>query len=235
MVEQRFIILRERLLGAGIAAAHANRAAAELQSHFQQLEDAALARGVGRDEARIEAHALLGSDQDIVDRFVSRPELRSWASRRAGLLFTLVPLLCFIALPLLPALIAWAFSAPLTAYLHRIEVPPETSHRLDLGVQLAVLWIAPICISAAFALLAYRQRVALRWPVAGVLALCAFVSLINVEFVIRGGVDPGQAGVGIGLSMHSLPGQAARTAAMAALVLTPLWLALRRVKRQTLG
>jgi hypothetical protein len=235
MVEQRFIFLRERLLGAGIAAAHANRAAAELQSHFQQLADAASARGASPDEARIEAHALLGSDQDIIHRFVSQPELHSWASRRAALLFTLFPLLCFIALPLLPALIAWAFSAPLTAYLHRIEVPPEISHRIDLGVQLALLWIAPICISAGFAVLAYRQRVALRWPVAGILALCAFVSLINVEFVIRGGVDPGQAGAGIGVSMNSLPGQAARTAAMAALVLTPLWLALRRVRRQGMG
>jgi hypothetical protein len=235
MVEQRFVFLRERLLGAGIAAAHANRAAAELNSHFQQLEDAASARGASLDEARLEAHALLGSDQDIIHRFVSQPELHSWVSRRAGLLFTLFPLLCFIALPLLPALIAWAFSAPLTAYLHRIEVPPEISHRIDLGVQLALLWIAPISISAGFAVLAYRQRVALRWPVAGTLALCALVSLINVEFVIRGGVDPGQAGLGIGLSMHSLPGQAARTAAMAALVLTPLWLALRRVRRQGMG
>jgi hypothetical protein len=235
MVEQRFIFLKERLLGSGIAAAHANRAAAELQSHFQQLADAASARGASLDEARIEAHALLGSDEDIVQRYVSQPELHSWASRRAGVLFTLFPLLCFIALPLLPALVAWAFSAPLTAYLHRIHVPPEVTHRIDFGVQLALLWIAPISISAGFAVLAYRQRVALRWPVAGILALCAFVSLINVEFVIRGGADPGQAGAGIGLSMHSLPGQAARTAAMAALVLTPLWLAIRRVRRQGMG
>ena len=235
MVEQRFIFLRERLLGAGIAAAHANRAAAELQSHFQQLENAASARGASMDEARIEAHALLGSDQDIVHRYVSQPELHSWASRRAGLLFTLFPLLCFIALPLLAAVIGWAFSAPLAAYLHRVEVPPEVSHRIDFGVQLALLWIAPISISAAFAALAYRQRVALKWPVAGIVALCAFVSLINVDFVIHGGVHPGEASAGIGLSMHSLPGQAARTAAMAALVLTPLWLAIRRVRRQGMG
>jgi hypothetical protein len=102
-------------------------------------------------------------------------------------------------------------------------------------VQVALLWIAPISISAAFAALAYRQRVALRWPVAGILALCAFVSLINVDFVIRGGANPGEASAGIGLSMNSLAGQAARTAAMAALVLTPLWLALRRVRRQGMG
>jgi hypothetical protein len=234
MVEQRFIMLRERLLAAGIAAPHAHRAAGELQSHFQQLADAASARGAGPDEARLEAHDLLGSDRDIIHGFVSQPELHCWARRRAGLLFTLVPLLCFIALPLLPALIAWAFSDPLTAYLHRIEVPPAISHRIDLGVRLALLWIAPISISAGFAVLAYRRRVALRWPVAGILALCALVSLINVEFVIRGGVDPGQAGVGIGLSMHSLPGQAARAAAMAALVLVPLWLAARRLARQSL-
>ncbi len=183
----------------------------------------------------MEAHALLGSDHDIVHRFVSRPELQSWANRRAGLLFTLLPFLCFIALPLLLAVIGWAFSAPLGAYLHRIQVPPEVSHRINWGVQLALLWISPIAISAAFAALAYRQRVALRWPVTGILALCAFVSLINVDLVVRGGANPGEASAGIGLSMHSLPGQAARTAAMAALVLAPLWLAIRRVRRQGMG
>jgi hypothetical protein len=235
MVEQRFIFLRERLLSAGIAAAHANRATGELQSHFQQLEDAASARGVSLDEARIEAHALLGSDREIIHRFVSQPALHSLASRRAGLLFTLFPFLCFIALPLLAAVIGWAFSAPLADYLHRVHVPSEVSHRIDFGVRVALLWIAPISISAAFAALAYRQRVALRWPVAGILALCAFVSLINVDFVIRGGANPGEASAGIGVSMNSLPGQAARTAAMAALVLTPLWLALRRVRRQGMG
>jgi hypothetical protein len=235
MLEQRFVFLRERLLGAGIAAAHAHRAVAELQSHFQQLADAASARGAGPDEARIEAHALLGSDQDIIHRFVSQPELHSWASRRAAPLFALFPFLCFIALPLLAAVVGWAFSAPLTAYLHRIQVPPEVSHWIDFAVQVALLWIAPIGISAAFAVLAYRQRVALRWPAAGVLALCAFVSLINVDFIVRGGANPGEASAGIGLSMDTLPGQAARTAAMAALVLAPLWLALRRLKRQVMG
>ena len=232
MVERRFISLRECLLRAGIAAAHANRAAAELQSHFQQLEDAALARGASMQEARIEAHAQLGSDQDIVHRFVSQPELQSWTSRRAGLLFTLFPFLCFIALTLLLGVMGWAFSTPLVEYLHRVQVPPAVSHRIDLGVQLALLWIAPICIAAAFAALAYRQRVALRWPVAGVLALCAFVSLINFHLLIRGGVDPGEAGAGIGLSFGSLPGQAAQAAAMAALVLGPLWLAVRRLRQQ---
>ena len=235
MVEQRFILLRERLLRAGIAAAHANRAAPELQSHFQQLVDAALNRGASLDEARIEAHVLLGPDEDIVQRFVSQPELRSWASRRAGLLFTLFPFLCFIALSLLPAIIGWAFSAPLGAYLHRVQVTPELSHRIDLGVQLTLLWVAPISISAGFASLAYRQRIALRWPVAGILALCAFVSLINIDLVVRGGVNPGEASAGIGVSMESLPGQAAQAAAMAALVLGPLWLAIRRLRRLSTG
>ncbi len=234
MIERRFISLRERLLRSGIAAGHANRTVAEFQSHFQQSVDAALTSGASLEEARIEAHALLGSDQDIVHRFVSRPELQSWVSRRAGLLFTLFPFLCFVALPLLLVAIAWAFSTPLEAYLHRIQVAPEVSHRIDLGAQLALLWIAPISISAAFAALAYRQRVALKWPVAGILALCAFVSLMNVQVVVRGGVDPGTAGGGIGLSMDSLPGQVARAAAMAALVLGPLWLAVRRLTRQSL-
>lgn len=235
MVERRFISLRERLLRAGIAPAHANRAAAELQSHFQQLVDAALASGASLDEAGVEAHALLGSDQDIVHRFVSQPELRSWVSGRAGLIFSLFPFLCFIAVSLLLLGVGWALSTPLGTYLHTVQLAPVVARRINMGAQLAFLWVAPVSISAAFAVLAYRRRVALRWPVAGVLALCAFVSLINFDLILRGGVDPGEARAGIGISMDALSGEAARAAAMAALVLGPLWLAVRRLRRQNVG
>ena len=56
-------------------------------------------------------------------------------------------------------------------------------------------------------------------------------SLINVNVVLTGGAAPGQAGAGIGISADSLPGQTAHAAVTAALILAPLWLALRRLRR----
>ena len=83
----------------------------------------------------------------------------------------------------------------------------------------------------AFAVLAYRRRVAPQWPVAGIIILCGLASLINVNVVLTGGAAPGQAGAGIGISADSLPGQTAHAAVTAALILAPLWLALRRLRR----
>ena len=70
-----------------------------------------------------------------------------------------------------------------------------------------------------------------RPPIAGIIILCGFASLINVNVVLTGGAAPGQAGAGIGISADSLPGQTAHAAVIAALVLAPLWLALRRLRR----
>lgn len=61
MVDARFVTLRETLLKAGVAAHHARRACLEIQCHYEQMIDAALARGASLHEARLEAHALLST------------------------------------------------------------------------------------------------------------------------------------------------------------------------------
>ena len=235
MVDPRFASLAETLLRAGVSARYAKRASVEIQSHFQQLVDAAVARGARLNEARLEAHSLVGSDQALVQEFTNRPELQSWASRRAGVCFTMLPLLCFVALAAALMALICVCCYELQAYLHRVLVPPDVGTLISLGVRVTILWIVPILISATFGALAYRQRVALKWPALGIGTLCCFVSLINVTMIIRQGVSPGAVGASMGLSVQSLPGQAARAAVMGALVLVPLYLGARRLRQRNMG
>jgi hypothetical protein len=120
----------------------------------------------------------------------------------------------------------------LSAYLQRVHVSPGLAAAIELGVPIAILWVAPIAVSSAFGVLAYRQRVSLKWPALGIVVVSAFASLLNVDLVLRQGAAPGHIGAGIGVSIGSIPGQAAQAAVRTALVLVPLGLAGYRLRRR---
>jgi hypothetical protein len=94
-----------------------------------------------------------------------------------------------------------------------------------------LLWLFPWFVAAAFAVLAYRRRVALRWPLIGIIAISVLASLTNVEVTLTGGPTPGQVGGGIGISTQSLPEHMTRAAILALSALAPLWLRMRRLRR----
>ena len=227
MHDHPFESLREALLRTGVAPRHARRAVLELDTHYHQLVAEGLARGDSEDAARIAAREVLGTDQVLIDRYAGMPELRAWSSRWLVAWFTLLPL-SFIALFVVAmvalCLIGWMMSG----YLHHLHVSADVSSRIDFAARLLFLWVFPLAIAAAFAVFAYRQRVALHWPVAGIAILCGLVSLINVNVVLTGGVTPGQVGAGIGISLHSLLEETAHAGAILMLVVVPLWLAWRR-------
>jgi hypothetical protein len=228
--DRRFENLREALLRSGLAPRHVRRAILEIEGHFHQLVDEGLARGESEDDAQIGARDLLGTDQTLIRRYAGLPELRAWSRRWTAVWFTIVPLVSFAALFLATAIVLCTLAEHM-AYLHHVHVSARASYRIDLAARIVFLWTFPLSIAAAFAVLAYRRRVAPQWPIAGIIILCGFASLINVNVVLTGGATPGQAGAGIGISADSLPGQTAHAAVIAALVLAPLWLALRRLRR----
>jgi len=235
MSERRFADLAEALLRNGLAAKHVRRAVIEIEGHYRQLVDDALARGKALTDAENDAHALLGSDQVLIDRFSGQIELRAWWSRRTRLCFGLAPLLSYVALAVTTMTILMLIAHHMVPYLHRVHVPLDISKRIDLAVRVIFLWIFPVLIAAGYAWIAYRQRIPLRWPIAGILSLCGFAALVNVDMVITGGLSPGEANGGIGVSGASWPGQAVRAIATAMFVLGPLWLAVRRSRRGGTG
>jgi hypothetical protein len=231
MPDRRFDDLREALLRAGVAPRHVRRAILEIEGHFRQLVDDGLARGDSEDDAHIEARDLLGTDQTLIHRYADLPELRAWSSRWTSVWFTIVPLVSFVALFVATMGMLCLIGDHMAAYLHQVHVSARASYRIDLAARIIFLWTFPLSIAGAFAVLAYRQRVAPQWPVAGIIILSGLASLINVNVVLTGGATPGQAGAGIGISADSLPGQMAHAVVIAMLVLGPLWLALRRLRR----
>lgn len=109
-----FSALRKELLSAGIAPGHVRRTLGELEDHFDDLVDEALAAGVGREAAERRALCALGQPADIGIAMRSKPELRSWAWRWPRLAMVFYPLACVAVLPAAP-LIVGARHAPAIA------------------------------------------------------------------------------------------------------------------------
>jgi hypothetical protein len=231
MVEKRFAELFDGLRDAGIARRSARRAASEIEDHFNQLTRDAVSRGASESDAHLEAHAALGTNQTLIERYAARPELRAWSSRWPALWFTLAPIGCYLALSVLCMTVLVLAMNRMSGYLHGIHVAARVSHLIDLGLRILLLGLFPASVAVAFGLWALRRRIALRWPVAGILVLSVLASLINVEFAVTGGAPAGSVGAGIGISAGSLPAQLARAFMVVALALTALWIAAHRSRR----
>jgi hypothetical protein len=228
MPDQPFESLQEALLRMGVAPRHARRVAVELDSHFRQLVQEGLERGDGEVGARIAARELLGTDEVLIERYARMPELRAWSSRWPAVWFTLVPLMSFVALFVAALAILCLSGHLMSAYLQHVHVSAGVSSSMDWMAQVLFLWVLPVSIAAAFAVLAYRRRVALRWPVAGIAIVCCLTALINANFVLTGGDPPGSVGAGIGISAHSLPRQMTHALSILVLVVGPLLIVWRR-------
>jgi hypothetical protein len=234
MHDHSFEDLREALLRTGVAPRHVRRAVLELNTHFHRLVEEGLARGDSEEAARLAARELLGTDQALIERYAGMPELRAWSSRWPAVWFTLVPLLSFIGLFVATMVVICLFGKLMSPFLHHVHVSARVSSRIDWTAQIFFLWVLPLSIAAAFAVLAYRRRMALHWPVAGITILCCLTALINVNIVLTGGATPGQIGAGIGISMQSLPGEMAHAVAIILPIVLPLWLAWRRSNSRVL-
>jgi hypothetical protein len=233
MVDQRFNELREELLRAGVATPKIWRAVLEIESHFQQLVDEEVARGTPDQYARSEAHRLLGSNQTLVQHYAAQPEFRAWSRRWPGIWFTLVALAAYLALSISSLAILHTIVGHMSGYLRHVYIAPQVTYRIDLAARIVFLWLFPWFVAIAFGVLAYRRRVALHWPIAGIVAVSILASLVNVTVTLTGGPTPGEYGAGIGLSAQSLPGQMTRAVIIASLVSVPLWLAMRRLQRNS--
>jgi hypothetical protein len=230
LAERRFKDLRQELLRAGVAPRSARRAALEIESHFQQLTDEEIGRGASENDARIEAHRRLGANQELVLRYAARPELRAWSRRWPSLCFMIVPLLTYLAVAFATLVGMVSIVHRMGSYLHRIQVAPDVTREIDLAVRVVLLWCLPLCVAAAFTLLAGRRRVALRWPVMGIILVSALASLCTLVVTVKGGAELGEIRAGIGISPESLSEQSMHAALLVALSLVPLW-TLRRAQR----
>jgi hypothetical protein len=81
MPDTRFEALKLELRKGGVAPVYVERTLLELEEHYLDLEQDALAAGLSRAEAERAARAALGSEQAIATAVLARPELREWSVR----------------------------------------------------------------------------------------------------------------------------------------------------------
>jgi len=81
MPESRFEALRLTLQKGGVAPVYIERTLLELEDHYTDLEQDALAAGLSQGEAERAAHAALGTQRTIAAAVLARPELREWSVR----------------------------------------------------------------------------------------------------------------------------------------------------------
>ena len=81
MPDSRFEALKLELQEGGVAPVYIERTLLELEEHYTDLEQDALAAGLSREEAEHAAHAALGTERVIAAAVLARPELREWSSR----------------------------------------------------------------------------------------------------------------------------------------------------------
>ena len=81
MPASRFEALKLTLQEGGVAPIYIDRTLRQLEEHYADLEQDALAAGLSRDEAARAAHTALGTERAIAEAVLARPELREWSLR----------------------------------------------------------------------------------------------------------------------------------------------------------
>ncbi len=126
MSKPRFERLKRALLDGGVAGRYVQRTVLELQDHYTDIENEALAAGLSAHDAARQARAALGSEKSIAAVVIAHTELRDWTHRwprAARYARTAVLLIVLPVVPVLycayrgPSIARWSISASLALLL----------------------------------------------------------------------------------------------------------------------
>ena len=117
MREGQFESLRLELLRSGVTPVYVERTLLELEEHYVDLESAALASGLGANEAARVALASLGNERTIAAAILVHPELLTFSTRypRVAQYLTLPGLPLMFCIEHRPELTRWMAAVGLAA------------------------------------------------------------------------------------------------------------------------
>ena len=235
MPQPRFDRLSEHLLRAGIAPRHVRRYVRELSDHFDDLVREEIAGGAARELAETGALSRLGTEEDLAQAMLSRPELKSLTARFPWAVFGLGPVF-MLAVSIAAALVAEKGiieSAPVWAPLLGI-IPGPVAARGFTKVLLVWNSLTAYGTPLIFAWLFYRigsqQRMRTAWIVTGIALVCILGGFQNIIFYDTGCKGCGHLDVNSGL-IRPFPNFAeglARAAMNLAIVGGVWWLSAKR-------
>jgi hypothetical protein len=228
MREPDFHSLRERLLREGVAPKHVRRTIAELRDHHTDLFAEAFAGGCSIENAEREASIRLGDEDCLAAEILARPELRSWGHRWPWIAYWVTPTfllgLAFAALPLLLG-VSQVVRTDQGTFSDRWGSPTAV-WSVSGAIRLFYSFGLPVLLAAACCFAAGQRRVALRWPLIGVIIASIVGGAIQFNVVWPYGPEANGA-LAMTISVPPFPGSRGTllsAASTCALTLLPyLW------------
>ncbi len=153
--------LRERLLRAGVAPRHVRAYLAELREHLADLTERESAAGGDPRDALRRARAALGDDETLAAAMLSRSGVRALTARAPWLVLGLLQPFTMVLAVFFISMLSLAGFLVLREVLG-LEVRPWGSSLIGVGNLMG----APL-VALLFAVIAWRQRVAPAWLLAG--------------------------------------------------------------------
>jgi hypothetical protein len=196
--------LSERLLQAGIAPRHVCRTVRELSDHFDDLVREEIAGGAARELAETRALSRLGSEEDLTQAMLSRPELRSLTARFPWAVFGLGPIV-LVALSVVGGLFfeVWLINHTsfVWAWFHMQPSPASAriATKIYTAYNMLVVFGGPLLFAWLFYWIGSRQRMPRAWIIAGVVTVCVMGGFQNLIFY-----DTGCRGCGVLLIQSGL-------------------------------
>lgn len=192
MLQSRFERLSERLLHAGIAPRHVRRYVRELSDHFDDLVREEKAHGSSRELAETRALSRLGTDDDLAEAMLARPEMRSLTSRYPWAVFGIGPIALLVLSVLAGVYLEiWLLNHTGPVFrLFGIMGPSVHAARIATEVYTVyntlIVFGGPLLFAWLFYWLGSRQRMAAHWIVAGMALICVLGGFQNLIFYDTG-------------------------------------------------
>lgn len=217
----------DRLLRGGVSPRRVRRIVRELRDHFLDLKSDAMGEGMDEVEAENWASSRLGTEQEVMDQMLARPELRSWAARWPWAIYALLPPMVMVGLVVILVL-------GLILVLPSGESVPDPRDPWFAGAVGAVVatfeYTAPIVLCAVFFWMAVRRRSWSPWLILGVI----LVGVLGGSFHIDAIWGEYQWRLGVGLAVYPpYPVQLENNFRVLVNVLLPLAPYLYWMRRQT--
>jgi hypothetical protein len=197
MSQPCFDKLSERLLRAGIAPRHVHRYRRELSDHFDDLVREEKAGGTTRELAETRALSRLGSDEDLAQAMLARPELQSFMARHPWAVFGVGPVV-MLGLGFAAALfLEVGVIVFLNWLLHSVigympgssaakVANAKTATQIFTIYNTLAVYGAPLLFAWLFYRVGSRQRMPAAWIVTGVTLVCILGGFQNLVFYDTG-------------------------------------------------
>jgi hypothetical protein len=192
MPQPCFDRLSERLLRAGIAPRHVRRYARELSDHFDDLVAEEKASGTARELTEMRALSRLGSDEDLTQAMLARPEFKSFTARYPWAVFGLGPVVMLVLAVAAALFLEVGIIVVLNWLLLDVMgyVPGSANAKIATeiftGYNTLAVYGAPLIFAWLFCRAGLQQRMRPAWIVIGVVLICVLGGFQNLIFYDTG-------------------------------------------------